>query len=60
MRLSKLAKLDGIELSNEQKKKEEQVKYCKIIVESLSEQKKVLYKRLAELAKKMGTNAAQK
>lgn len=54
MRLSKLAKLDGIELSNEQKEKEEQVKYCKIIVESLSEQKKVLYKRLAELAKKYG------
>lgn len=54
MRLSKLAKLDGIKLSNEQKEKEKQIKYCKIIVESFSEQKKVLYKRLAELAKKYG------
>lgn len=54
MKLSKLAKLDGIELENEQKEKEELVKYCTMVVSSLEKQKGILSERLTNLVNKFG------
>lgn len=54
MKLSKLAKLDGIELENEQKEKEELVKYCTIVISSLEKQKGILSERLTNLVNKFG------
>lgn len=54
MKLSKLAKLDGIELENEQQEKEELVKYCTMVVSSLEKQKDILSERLTNLVNKFG------
>lgn len=54
MKLSKLAKLDGIELENEQKEKEELVKYCTTVISSLEKQKDILSERLTNLVNKFG------
>lgn len=54
MKLSKLAKLDGIELENEQKEKEELVKYCTMVISSKSKQEDILSERLTNLVKKFG------
>lgn len=54
MKLSKLAKLDGIELENEQKEKEELVKYCTMVISSLEKQKDILSERLTNLVNKFG------
>lgn len=54
MKLSKLAKLDGIELENEQQEKEELVKYCTMVVSSLEKQKGILSERLTNLVNKFG------
>lgn len=54
MKLSKLAKLDGIELENEQKEKEELVKYCTMVISSKDKQEDILSERLTNLVEKFG------
>lgn len=54
MKLSKLSKLDGIELNNELKEKQEFVKYAEKVINNIDEQKSILIKRLSNLIEKYG------
>ena len=54
MKLLKLTKLDGVELENEKKEKEELVKYCTTVVSSEKKQKDILSERLKDLVKEFG------
>jgi len=54
MKLSRLTKLDGIELNNELKEKQEYANKCAKIIESETEQKNVLVERLTKLKNKFG------
>lgn len=54
MKLSKLTKLDGIELNNELNEKQEYANKCATIVDSIDEQKSILVERLLSLKNKFG------
>lgn len=54
MKLLKLTKLDGVELENEKKEKEELVKYCTLVVFYEEKQKDILSERLKDLVKEFG------
>lgn len=54
MKLLKLTKLDGVELENEKKEKEELVRYCTMVVSSEKKQKDILSERLKDLVKEFG------
>jgi DNA gyrase subunit A len=56
MKLAKLSKLEEDKLEKEKKEKEEIAAKCKKVIESTKEQKKVLSKRLSDLAKKYGSD----
>lgn len=54
MKLLKLTKLDGVELENEKKEKEELVRYCTMVISSEKKQKNILSERLKDLVKEFG------
>lgn len=54
MKLLKLTKLDGVELENEKKEKEELMRYCTMVVSSEKKQKDILSERLKDLVKEFG------
>lgn len=54
MRLSKLTHLDGVGLQKELEDKQAVVNFCSKVVNDEKEQKKILIKRLRDLAKKYG------
>ena len=54
MKLLKLTKLDGVELENEKKEKEELMRYCTMVVSSEKKQKDILSERLKALVKEFG------
>ena len=60
MRLSKLTHLDGVGLQDELEEKQNIVEFCSKVVENEKEQKKILVKRLKDLAKKYGTERRTK
>jgi DNA gyrase subunit A len=60
MKLAKLSKLEEDKLEKEKKEKEEIAAKCKKVIESTKEQKKVLSKRLSDLAKKYGSDRKTK
>ena len=55
MKLARLSKLDGVELSKEQADKQQKVAYSQQVVENQSVQKDILVQRLSDLAKKYGS-----